>query len=834
MHINEDNKSEIFEETKEVNSLDYDSKDTKFIKSHLPFFKAFKMGASSIKTKPIRLIFTIILIVAALVAFGVTSTLMLYDASYSVSESLKDSYYDYEQIKKKYKFDEIYHEYDYVNDVDNAGRSYTGYKPTYFYQKDIDELNSKQKNKYTGVIDFELSFYDFESQGNYYKYNKLNGLIDVDEDYLKDNNFAVIKGKYPSASNEIAITKYMYNCFANSSSDVKSYDDLIGKTVHGTISDSGSSGEYNELIVSGIIDVGNVPSCFDKLNDSSLKSNSYEAIELSNNFEHYMNSSFHLLGFVSKDFYNDYVGKYGYNAGTLYKEIVKAEARGISLTDNLEYVGLPSKSTSTYYYNSNIINRFCNNFTFKDLDGNDISYVSPKGNECYISKSRYDSYLRSVKKAKDYTVKEILERSYLIPELADIDTIDYYKLLNKIDLTNEESQKLYSLFDYNDKFLPVYNLYLTYRSIYINQLKQENPNYENDEDLLKKYNRVLELIKLIDEETSAKTFNYDSYLNELDEIYKDGIIERYYIKEAADYKYHYGDLDSTKRNKLYKLYSKLNTVEDYNELKDYLDSINVSYETYDKNKVIKEIPELRYFYKTYNFLSGEFKIIGIYDNHSYEYGEVILNDEFIKEYAYVDVGSSNYTERKTDYETIDEYKYNTLITKTDFNQDDVKLMLKDYGSYKYEMTNSIYDDISIFINMINTIKNVLLIAGIVVAIFASLMLLNFISTSIANKTKEIGILRAVGARGADLFKIFFCESSIISIICIILSVIGSILTCKSINESMANAANLVLLDFNIINILMIFIGAMVITAIGTFIPVYIASKKQPVDSIRTL
>jgi ABC-type antimicrobial peptide transport system permease subunit len=136
--------------------------------------------------------------------------------------------------------------------------------------------------------------------------------------------------------------------------------------------------------------------------------------------------------------------------------------------------------------------------------------------------------------------------------------------------------------------------------------------------------------------------------------------------------------------------------------------------------------------------------------------------------------------------------------------------------------------------MVNSLKKALLITGIVVAIFASLMLFNFISSSISNKTKEIGILRAVGARGVDLFKIFFCESSVITIICIILAVIGSKLSCDAINESMANAANLVLLDFNIINILMIFIGAMVIAAIGTFIPVYIASKKQPVDSIRTL
>ena len=45
---------------------------------------------------------------------------------------------------------------------------------------------------------------------------------------------------------------------------------------------------------------------------------------------------------------------------------------------------------------------------------------------------------------------------------------------------------------------------------------------------------------------------------------------------------------------------------------------------------------------------------------------------------------------------------------------------------------------------------------------------------------------------------------------------------------------MVLLDFGFINIGLILAGAILIAIIGTFIPVLIASKKQPVESIRTL
>ncbi len=831
LHINDNNKSEIFEETKEINSKDYNPNDTKFVKSHLPFKKAFKMGASSLKTKPIRLIFTIILTMAALIAFGVTSTMMLYDESYSVSESLKDSYYDYEQISKKYKYDQINHCYNYIDDVDEVGYTFSGYNQTYFYQKDLDELNSNHKNKYAGVINFRLNFNDFVPNGYYYKYNEISGLIDKNEDYLKDNNFRIIQGNYPNKTNEIAITKYMYNCLANADSNIKTYDDLIGKTIKSDLTMRNSYVGMEELTISAIIDVGNIPSCFDELRDSNLKSNSY-ILSLNDKFEDYMDSSFHLLGFVCSDFYDYYSIKYNYSKETEYYEKVSAKAKGIAYDNYLESICKrnPSKTSEIEYYNSNIIKRFGTDFTFKDLDGNDISFITPKKDECYIPQSMYNSHLRYVKNTKDDTIKGILERSYLIPELADIDSGRYYSLLNKDELTKEENDELYSLFDYNynDKFLSVYNLYLTYRKIFTIQLKKENPNYENDSS----YKRVQELVKLIDQEALAKTYNYDAYLSELDAIYKEGVIDRWYLDIAGSNAYLY--LDSSKGKKLYNCLKNLNTNEDYKKLKELLDSYGVSYEVYDKVKPINVIEDLSFYYKTYDSTQGELKIIGVYDNHSAYYGSIILSDEFIDTYAYDNDTESNYIEKKTDYEKLDEYKYYTAITKTNFSQDDVKIMLKNYGSYRYEMTDSIYKDIVIFIEMVNSLKKALLITGIVVAIFASLMLFNFISSSISNKTKEIGILRAVGARGVDLFKIFFCESSVITIICIILAVIGSKLSCDAINESMANAANLVLLDFNIINILMIFIGAMVIAAIGTFIPVYIASKKQPVDSIRTL
>lgn len=67
-------------------------------------------------------------------------------------------------------------------------------------------------------------------------------------------------------------------------------------------------------------------------------------------------------------------------------------------------------------------------------------------------------------------------------------------------------------------------------------------------------------------------------------------------------------------------------------------------------------------------------------------------------------------------------------------------------------------------------------------VFVALLLLNFITISIGRKKKEIGILRAIGARGVDIFKIFFCESGVIVGICLILSVVGTPIAAAVLNN----------------------------------------------------
>lgn len=138
-----------------------------------------------------------------------------------------------------------------------------------------------------------------------------------------------------------------------------------------------------------------------------------------------------------------------------------------------------------------------------------------------------------------------------------------------------------------------------------------------------------------------------------------------------------------------------------------------------------------------------------------------------------------------------------------------------------------------FGGIIEEITAPLLYVSIGLALFSALFLSNFISTSISYKKREIGVLRAIGAKSWDVFKIFFYESLLISGITYVLSVIGTVVTCFIVNNSIVGGMGLkiVLLSFGIRQIALMFLITLLISIIATFLPVRKIAKKNPIDAI---
>ena len=249
--------------------------------------------------------------------------------------------------------------------------------------------------------------------------------------------------------------------------------------------------------------------------------------------------------------------------------------------------------------------------------------------------------------------------------------------------------------------------------------------------------------------------------------------------------------------------------------------------------------EREWQFKNYNNKTGKFNVKGYYKitGNGYYNETLLISDAFLREYASQKEYNINCT--STDYVRPESLKYTSAISKTDNTQEQIAFVLSkdvDNGEVRY-IDNEVYSGLQMFIRMIESLNKAFLIVGCVVGGLAALMLLNFISASISAKSKEIGILRAVGARGTDVFKIFFSEAFIIAMICFVLAAVGAGFVCNIVNNSVTQLEMIQtskLLDYNLVNIGLIFLISMVISAIATFFPVFSASKKSPVESIRAL
>ena len=114
------------------------------------------------------------------------------------------------------------------------------------------------------------------------------------------------------------------------------------------------------------------------------------------------------------------------------------------------------------------------------------------------------------------------------------------------------------------------------------------------------------------------------------------------------------------------------------------------------------------------------------------------------------------------------------------------------------------------------------------------MMFNFISVSISYKKREIGILRAVGARSSDVFGIFFNESLIITLINFVLASVATFVTTTIINGVIRSEYGFALTLLNVgLRQFALILGVGVLVAfIASFIPVMRIAKKRPIDAIQ--
>ena len=200
---------------------------------------------------------------------------------------------------------------------------------------------------------------------------------------------------------------------------------------------------------------------------------------------------------------------------------------------------------------------------------------------------------------------------------------------------------------------------------------------------------------------------------------------------------------------------------------------------------------------------------------------LLMNDQYVEENTIKNDGIWDHAiggmpERRSDIETL------------------VTYCLKGTEDVVYELINPACYELNVVNEILQVLSKVFLWIGVGFAVFASLLLSNFIGTSISYKKQEIGILRAIGSRGNDVFRIFFSESFLIAAINFVLSAIGTGVVTAIINWAIRHETGLLitLLHFGIRQIILLLVVSIAIAAIASFIPVKRIASKRPIDAIR--
>lgn len=226
----------------------------------------------------------------------------------------------------------------------------------------------------------------------------------------------------------------------------------------------------------------------------------------------------------------------------------------------------------------------------------------------------------------------------------------------------------------------------------------------------------------------------------------------------------------------------------------------------------------------------EAKIVGVMNKNLIQNGFTFLNSK-LNQKIY-DLQTKNLPQSMTN-------QYLAAFTElepgyeTDEKIGQVKKDIENLGYVGY----TIDDQISMVKSVIDAVTGALILFGAIALLAASFGIINTLFMSVQERTREIGLMKAMGLSNTKVFTLFSVEAIMIglwgSVLGILVAMIaGSALNSFALDTFLKGMDGFYLTEFNISNVSIVIIIIMVISFLAGTLPSRKAAKQDPIDALR--
>ena len=226
----------------------------------------------------------------------------------------------------------------------------------------------------------------------------------------------------------------------------------------------------------------------------------------------------------------------------------------------------------------------------------------------------------------------------------------------------------------------------------------------------------------------------------------------------------------------------------------------------------------------------EFKVSGVMNKSLVQNQLTVISNEFKKEIL-------AFQQKNMPEAQKEKYFAATATLKPEFRNEEKLQMVKNTGNKEKYTITTYADQIKNLTNVVNAITGGLTVFGSIALLAASFGIINTLYMSVRERTREIGLMKAMGLSNGKIFQLFSIEAILIGILGSILGILLASLAGAALNNfATANflkgLEGFELTKFTLQNNTIITAAIAIVAFLAGALPARSASKKDPIEALR--